>query len=40
MYAKFIKNQDALEKETQELESLRRGYEFDSWVKEKIEGML
>ena len=40
MYGKFIKNQDALEKTTLELERLRRSFdEFDFWVKENIEGM-
>ena len=36
----FVKNQDALEKLTQEVERLRRGYDdFDTCVKEKIERM-
>ena len=40
MYIKFVENQDALEKATQEVERLRRGYDyFDTWVKEKIERM-
>ncbi|XP_069154348.1 uncharacterized protein [Solanum lycopersicum] len=40
VYAKFVKNQDTLEKTTQEVERLRRGYEdFDTLVKEKIERM-
>ena len=38
VYAKSIKNQDTLEKATQEVEILRHGYDdFDTWVKEKIE---
>ena len=40
MYVKFIENQDALEKENQEVERLRCGYDdLDTWVKEKIERM-
>lgn len=36
----FVENQDALEKLTQEVERLRRGYDdFDTCVKEKIERM-
>ena len=38
VYTKFVENQDTVEKETQEVETLRRGYDdFDTWVKEKIE---
>ena len=40
MYAKFVNNQDTLERVTQEAEILRRGYDdFDTWIKEKIERM-
>ena len=40
VYAKFVENQDTLEKATQEVERLRRGYDdFDTWVKQKIERM-
>ncbi|TMX04714.1 hypothetical protein EJD97_005492, partial [Solanum chilense] len=38
VYAKFVENQDTLEKATQQVERLRRGYDdFDTWFKEKIE---
>ena len=41
MYAKFIVNQDTLERVPQEVERLRRGYDdFDNSIKEKIERML
>ena len=40
VYAKFIENQDALEKVTQEIERLNQGYdEFDNWIQQKIERM-
>ena len=40
MYAKFVENQDTLERVTQEVERMRRGYDdFDNWIKEKIERM-
>ena len=40
MYAKFIVNQDTLERVPQEVERLRRGYDdFYNWIKEKIERM-
>ena len=40
VYSKFVENQDTLEKTTQEVERLRRGYyDFDTWVEEKIERM-
>ena len=40
LYAKFVDNQNNLEKVTQEVERLRRAYDdFDTWVKEKIERM-
>ena len=40
VYAKFVENQDALEKATREIERLRQGYdEFDSWIQQKIERM-
>ena len=40
VYAKFVENQDALERVTREIERLRQGYdEFDSWIKQKIERM-
>ena len=36
--AKFFENQDTLERVTQEVERLRRGYDdFLTWIKEKIE---
>ena len=40
VYAKFVENQDALERVTREIERLRQGYdEFDSWIQQKIERM-
>ena len=37
VYAKFVKNKDTLERVTQEVERLRRGYDdFDTWIKKKI----
>ena len=40
VYAKFVENQDALERATQEIERLKQGYdEFDSWIQQKIERM-
>ena len=40
MYAKFVENQDILEKVIQEVERLRRGYDnLYTWVKVKIERM-
>lgn len=40
VYAKFFENQDTLEKVTQEVERLWRGYDnFDAWVKKKIKRM-
>ena len=40
VYAKFVENQDALERVTREIERLRQGYdEFDSWIQQKIEWM-
>ncbi|XP_027768042.1 uncharacterized protein LOC114074357 [Solanum pennellii] len=40
VYAKFVENQDALERATQEVERLRRGYDdFDNWIQQKIERM-
>ena len=40
VYAKFVDNQDTLEKATKEVERLRRGYDdFDTCVKEKNERM-
>ena len=40
VYAKFVENQDTLEKATQEVEIITRGYDdFDTWVKEKIDRM-
>ena len=40
VYTKFVENQDTLERVTQEVERLRRGYDdFDTWIKEKIERM-
>ena len=40
VYAKFVENQDALERETREVERLRKGYDdFDNWIKQKIERM-
>ena len=40
VYAKFVENQDALERATREVERLRHGYDdFDSWIQEKIERM-
>ena len=40
MYAKFVENQYTLERVTQEVERMRRGYDdFDNWIKEKIERM-
>ena len=36
VYAKFVENQDALERETRDIERLRQGYdEFDSWTQQK-----
>ena len=33
VYSKFVENQDALERETREIERLKQGYEeFDSWI--------
>ena len=33
VYAKFIENQDALERATREIKRLRQGYdEFDNWI--------
>ena len=33
VYAKFVENQDALERETREVERLRQGYdEFKNWI--------
>ena len=40
VYAKFVENQDALERETREVERLRKGYdEFHNWIQQKIERM-
>ena len=40
VYAKFVENQDALERATREIERLKQGYEeFDSWIQQKIERM-
>ena len=40
VYAKFVENQDALERATREIERLRQGYdEFDNWILQKIERM-
>ena len=40
VYAMFVEKQDTLERVTQEVERLRRGYDdFDTWIKEKIERM-
>ena len=40
VYAKFVDNQDTLERVTQPVETLRYGYDsFDTWVEEKIERM-
>ena len=40
MRSKFVENQDALERETREVERLRKGYDdFDNWIKQKIERM-
>ncbi|TMW84971.1 hypothetical protein EJD97_024039 [Solanum chilense] len=40
VYAKFVENQETLERVTKEVERLRRGYDdFDNWIKEKIERM-
>ena len=40
VYAKFVENQDALERATQEIERLKQGYEeFDKWIQQKIERM-
>ena len=40
VYAKFVENQDTLERVTQEVEILRCDYDyFDTWVEEKIERM-
>ena len=40
VYAKFVENQNTLEKATQEVEWKRRGYDdFDTLVKDKIERM-
>ena len=39
-YAKFVENQDTLERVTREVERLRQGYdEFDNWIQQKIERM-
>ena len=33
VYAKFVENQDALERDTREVERLRQGYDdFDNWI--------
>ena len=40
VYAKFVENQDALERATREIERLKQGYEkFDNWIQQKIEKM-
>ena len=40
VYAKFVENQDALERATREIERLGEGYdEFDNWIQQKIERM-
>ena len=40
VYAMLVENQDALERETREIETLWQGYdEFDSWIQQKIEKM-
>ena len=37
VYAKFVENQDALERETREVERLRQWYDdFDNWIQQKI----
>ena len=33
VYAKFVENQDALERATREIERLKQGYEvFENWI--------
>ena len=40
VYAKFVENQDSLERATLEIERLKQGYdEFDNWIQQKIERM-
>ena len=40
IYAKFVENQDALERANREVEILRQGYDkFDNWIQQNIERM-